>query len=164
MIWRLALISFVLSAPAAAQEQSAYRVGMKIAQGRGYDNADCYARVFARHAVAVERESGRRGWHAASTPEYNAEQRSRCGIDRLQARTPRRQAQADGAGSIPYRIGLGLAAHRDIYGASGRCYARIFETFASRVPSPDRNIRYGVFGAAEQGFARELQRSCGLSY
>lgn len=162
MVWRAALIGFFLTAPALGQEMSAYRVGLGIAQQRGYANADCYARVFASHAVIVERQDGRRGWRAASTPAYNAEQRSRCGVDRLQDLAARRQARPDGAGSIPYRIGLGLAARRNVYGASGACYARLFATYASRQPSGDRTIRYGMSSQTERVFGQDLQRSCGL--
>ncbi len=164
MIWLVALIGFYLTGSAYAQDGAAYRVGLRVAESRGYQNADCYARVFARHAVVVESPDGRRGWRAASTPAYNAEQRSRCGVDRLQDLAARRQARADGAGSVAYRIGLGLAAQRNIYGASGACFGRVFAAHASQQPSPDRRIRYGVSGASEHVFARELQRSCGLIY
>ncbi len=164
MMWRAVLIGLCLSGTAQAQDDSAFRIGLRIAQARGYDNAECYARVFARHAVIVERLDGRRGWRAASTPAYNAEQRSRCGIDRLQDRATGSPARVDAAGSIPYRIGLSLAAHRQIWGASAKCFARTFATYAVRQPTPGRETRYGLPGATEHVFAQDLQRSCGLIY
>jgi hypothetical protein len=164
MIWRVVLIGFCLTGTAHAQDDTAFRIGFRIAQARGYDNADCYARVFARHAVLVERPDGRRGWRAASTPAYNAEQRSRCGIDRLQDVATRSPARMDAVGSIPYRIGLSLAAHRHIWGASAKCFARTFETYAVRRPAPGQQVTYGLPGASEHVFGQELRRSCGLTY
>ena len=80
----------------------------------------------------------------------------------VQVRGAGRTVQANGAGSVPYRIGLGLAAQRGIYGASGGCFARVFEASASQAPSPDRRIRYGVSGRDMPAFAQELQRRCGI--
>lgn len=155
--------AMVFATPALAQDRSAYEVGLQIAQRRSYGNSDCYARVFARHAVVVERASGRLGWHAASTPAYNAEQISRCGVDRRQRVAIQRQRPDNAAGPVPYRIGLGIAAQRGFYGPSGRCFARVFQGSASQQPSADRNIRYGISGQDMPAFNRELQLRCGLS-
>lgn len=160
-MWRLVFLGAILTAPALAQDRSAYEVGLRLAQSRGYENTDCYARVFAKHAVVVEKANGRRGWYAASTPAYNADQSSRCGINRLE-RSAHREKPAGGAGSIPYRIGVSLAAQRGIYGPSASCFARVFEANASRQPSPDRKIRYGISGRDMDSFNREVQRRCGL--
>lgn len=81
-----------------------------------------------------------------------------------QERMPRSPAQANGAGSVSYRIGLGLAAQRGIYGASGGCYARVFEASASQQRSPDHRIRYGISGRDMPAFARELQQRCGILF
>ena len=50
MGWGILLMAACMGGPALAQE-GAYRAGMRVATMRGYDNADCYARVFAKHAV-----------------------------------------------------------------------------------------------------------------
>lgn len=164
MMWRVVLIGLCLTGTAEAQDDSAYRIGLRIAQARGYDNVECYARVFAKHAVVVERSDGRRGWRAVSTPAYNAEQRSRCGVDRLQAIDGRDPARMGAAGSIPYRIGLSLAAQRQVWGASAKCFARTFATYAVKMPAPRPQTRYGLPGAIEHVFAQDLQRSCGLIF
>jgi hypothetical protein len=79
-----------------------------------------------------------------------------------QERVVQSPVRANGAGSIPYRIGLGLAAQRGIYGASGGCFARVFEASASQQPSPGPRIRYGIPGRDMPAFSRELQRRCGI--
>ncbi|MFJ5368462.1 hypothetical protein ACIPIA_04490, partial [Bosea sp. CER48] len=116
ILWGIAAALTGASGPALAQQGTAYSAGLRVAQARGYENADCYARVFAKHAVVVERPNGRRSWYASSTPAYKAEQRSRCGIDRLQdmaMRQPARSASRAATGHSPaiaQRIGLTLAA------------------------------------------------------
>lgn len=45
-MWRLVFLGAILASPAVAQDRSAYDVGFRIAQSRGYENTDCYARVF----------------------------------------------------------------------------------------------------------------------
>lgn len=81
-----------------------------------------------------------------------------------QERVARSPVQTNGAGSIPYRVGLGLAAQRGIYGASGGCFAQVFEASASQQPSSDHRIRYRVSGRDMPAFSRELQRRCGILF
>ncbi|QEL23021.1 hypothetical protein FQV39_10920 [Bosea sp. F3-2] len=171
IIWGISFVAACLSGPAFAQQGSAYSAGLRVAQARGYENADCYARVFAKHAVVVEKPNGRRGWYAASTPAYNAEQRSRCGIDRLQDLAVRQMARGSGRASgtghspaIAQRIGLALAARHGYSGSNAACFARTYATYASPQPSQNGRIMYGVSGASEHVFAQELTRSCRLTY
>lgn len=166
--WGILFVAACLGGPALAQQGSAYSAGLRVAQARGYENADCYARVFAKHAVVVEKPNGRRGWYAASTPAYNAEQRSRCGIDRLQDMAVRQTARGGGgtghSPAIAQRIGLGLAARHGYSGSNAACFARIYAVYASPQPSQNGRVMYGVSGASEHVFAQELMRSCRLTY
>ena len=162
--WGILLVAACVGGPALAQE-SAYRAGLRVATARGYDNADCYARVFAKHAVVVERPSGRLSWYAPSTPAYNAEQRSRCGVDRLQDLAARRGSgslsapRAQGGG---YRSGLRVAAQRGYSGSDASCFARTYATFASLQPVGGR-VTYAIAGSSMHPYSQELFRSCGLS-
>ncbi len=166
--WGILLVAAWASGPALAQG-SAYQAGLRVATTRGYDNADCYARVFAKHAVVVERPDGRRSWSAASTPAYNAEQRSRCGVDRLQDLAGRRGAERFGAAGAPrprggvYGLGLHLAAERGYSGRDAACFARNYATFASPQPAESGRVRYAIAGASMHIYSQELFRACGLS-
>ncbi len=151
-----------------AQTVTAYESGLRVAQRRGYGNAECYARVFARHAVVVEKVDGRRNWYAASTPAYNAEQRSRCGIDRLADISSRRAMR--GSAIRParptrsaYATGLQVAAERGHGGQRAVCFARIFSSYASASQRPDGRVHYVVEGRSVSVYALELQSSCGIS-
>ncbi len=159
----------VTSESALAQNLTAYESGLRLAQRRGYANAECYGRVFAKHAVVVEDPSGRRAWQAASTPAYNAEQRRRCGVDRLTDLAERRQAQqtssllAPRIGRSAYRAGLNLAAKRGHTGSNASCYARTFARFASASPSENGAATYSVYGLSMNAYTAELFRNCGIS-
>lgn len=109
----------------------------------------------ARMLFGIQSVNGYCHWDNRLADAINA-----CAV--RQERVAQRPVQANGAGSIPYRIGLGLAAQRGIYGASGGCFARVFEASASQAPSPDRRIRYGVSGRDMPAFGQELQRRCGI--
>ena len=164
----VAAMLLVGSNAALAQTVTAYQSGLRIAEGRGYANAGCYAQVFAKHAVVVEKADGRRNWHAASTPAYNAEQRQRCGIDRLADISSRRTMRATAirprrpAGSA-YATGLQVAAERGHGGERAACYARIFSSYASASQRPDGRVHYVVEGRSVPVYALELQSSCGIS-
>lgn len=109
----------------------------------------------ARMLFGIQSVNGYCHWSNRLADEINA-----CAA--RQQRVARSPVQANGAGSVPYRIGLGLAAQRGIYGASGNCFARVFETSASQQRSPDHRIRYGISGRDMPAFSRELQRRCGI--
>mgnify|MGYP003393620646 CR=1 FL=1 len=153
---------------AQAQTMSAYQVGLGIAQQRGYANAGCYAEVFARHAVVVERSDGRRGWNAASTPAYNAEQRRRCGVDRLADIAERRQARSNpfaaprGSGNVN-SAGLRVAAQRGYQGEKAACFARTYAVFASPQPNGSGRVGYAIAGRSESSYSAELYRACGIT-
>jgi hypothetical protein len=167
----VAAMLLLCSNAALAQTVTAYQSGLRIAQGRGYANAGCYAQVFAKHAVVVEKANGRRNWHAASTPAYNAEQRSRCGVDRLADIAVRRQARVSGGNRYAgprsqggaYVMGVRIAAQRGYSGERAHCFARVFTSHAVFRPSP---LRSGVvdwnapIGPAMRG---EMQSQCGIS-
>ncbi|WNJ88916.1 hypothetical protein [Bosea sp. 685] len=153
---------------ALAQTVTAYQSGLRIAQGRGYANAGCYAQVFAKHAVVVERADGRRNWHAASTPAYNAEQRSRCGIDRLADVSSRRAMRATAMrparpASSAYATGLQVASEYGHGGSRAACFARVFSTYASTSQRRDGRVYYIVEGRSVPVYALELRSSCGIS-
>lgn len=162
--WGILLVAACMGGPAFAQE-GAYRAGLRVATARGYDNADCYARVFAKHAVVVEKPNGRLSWYAPSTPAYNAEQRSRCGVDRLQDLAARR-----GSGSLStqpsqaggYRAGLRVAAQRGYHGSDASCFARTFATFASLQPVGGR-VTYAIAGASMHPYSQALFQACRIS-
>ena len=171
IVWGISFVVACLSGPAFAQQGSAYSAGLRVAQGRGYANADCYARVFAKHAVVIEKPNGRRSWYASSTPAYNAEQRDRCGIDRLQDMAVRRPVRGGGSPvasghspAVAQRIGLALAARHGYSGSNAACFARTYAVYASPQPSQNGRIIYGVSGASEHVFAQDLMRSCRLTY
>jgi len=169
VFWSVALVATCLSGAASAQQGSAYGVGLRIAQMRGYASADCYARVFAKHAIVVENDRGQRGWRAPSTPAYNAEQRSRCGVDRLQDLAMRRGAERFGAAGSPrprggvYGLGLKVAAERGYSGSDAACFARTYATFASPHPAPRGHVTYVIAGASMHSYSQELFRACGIS-
>jgi hypothetical protein len=78
-------MALMLSQPAVAQDKSgAYRVGLKIADQRGYANPDCYARVFANYATEVQNPENPKvkRYRAAASAGYKAELWQRCGIGR----------------------------------------------------------------------------------
>ncbi len=172
MRWLISALVFLCAAgQASAQTKSAYAVGLDLAHRRGYDNANCYATVFARHAVKVEKANGRRGWFAASTPAYNAEQRQHCGIDRLSGiRAEREAGRVSGEASSgaraaggAYRQGLRIARQRGYSGAKADCLARVFVRHATLRPSP---FRAGVVDwSARSGPALrgEMHSICGIS-
>lgn len=169
--WGISFVAACLAGPALAQQGSAYDVGLRLAQGRGYANADCYARVFAKHAVVVEKQNGRRSWYASSTPAYNAEQRSRCGIDRLADLAERRQGaqRPTGqslAGPSPqdgaYRHGLRIARQRGYSGSKAHCLANVFKSHATFQPSP---LRAGVVdwsATISHALRGEMYSQCGI--
>jgi len=165
VVWASFLLASCLGGAAFAQDISAYQSGLRLATSRGYDNPECYARVFAKHATVVERPDGRRRWFAASTPAYNAEQRSRCGVDRLQDLAARRGSASSGAapskGTL-YRAGLGVAAQRGYSGQDASCFARNYATFAS-LQTVEGRVTYAIPGASMHSYSQELFRSCRLS-
>lgn len=145
-----------------AQDLPAYETGIRLAQRRGYDNAECYGRVFARHAVVVERPGGRKSWFAASTPAYNAELRRRCGVDRLGDLRERTGSPTGRAGSA-YRAGLRVAAQRGYSGEQAACFARTYARFAYETPVAGSPRGYAVAGGSSNAYRAELFRSCGIS-
>lgn len=170
---RIAGIAFVMAAclggAAWGQDRSARSVGLEVAQSRGYANAECYARVFAKHAVIVERPDGRRGWYAPSTPAYNAEQRARCGIDRLEDIAARREAQRFAAPGAPrprggvHGIGMRVAAERGYTGGQASCFARVYTTYASPRPAPQGKVAYAIAGGSMRAYSQDLFQRCGIS-
>ncbi len=164
-----------------AQTKTAYQVGVDVAQKRGYSNSDCYARVFARHAVAVVYPSGSRGWSAASTPAYNNELRQRCGVDRLGdmaakrqqaprlASAPQRQLTSRGAVEAPqtrsgaYATGLAIAHQRGHAGAKANCYARVFVSHAYYRPNPNKVGVVGWAATIGPAYQGEMFSQCGIS-
>lgn len=169
IIWGISFAVACLSGPAVAQQGSAYSTGLRVAQARGYENADCYARVFAKHAVIIEKPGGGRSWLASSTPAYNAEQRSRCRIDRLQDLAARQEARRSGAMGAPrpsgtaYSAGLRVAAQRGYSGSDATCLARTFAVFAAPYPNPNGRPNYAVEGANMRSYTQELFRACQIS-
>lgn len=128
----------VVGESALAQDMPAYETGVRLAQRRGYDNPECYGRVFAKHAVVVEKPNGRKSWFAASTPAYNAEQQRRCGVNRLGDLRQRRQQPGPVTSQYrggAYQAGLRIAASRGYSGAVAACFARVFANQASVGPS-----------------------------
>lgn len=169
-VLKLAIAAMLLlgSNAALAQTVTAYQSGLRVAEGRGYANAGCYAQVFAKHAVVVEKANGRRNWYAASTPAYNAEQRSRCGVDRLADRAARRQTQEAGAYLVPrsrgaYSAGLRVAVQRGHSGEKAACFARTYATFASTRPSANGRVARAISGRHETAYTAELFSQCGIS-
>ncbi|MGO4674746.1 hypothetical protein AB4Z40_17785 [Bosea sp. 2YAB26] len=159
------------SSAASSQTITTYQTGLRLAQKRGYANAECYAQVFARHAVVVEKASGNRGWFAPSTPAYNAELRRRCGVDRLADLAARKPARIAGRNTYAgpqtqggaYLAGTKIAAQRGYSGDKVACFARVFAEHATFRPSP---IRTGfVDWSANLGPAitGEMQSQCGIS-
>jgi len=165
------LAAFLIAAagPAAAQTRPAYAVGLDIARSRFYADPACYAAVFARHAVLVEKRDGRTGWVAASTPAYNAEQRRRCGIDRMaemRREAPpaanRMSADPQGPGGA-YRQGLRIARQRGFSGGQAECVARIFVRHATLRPSPYRAGVVDWHARSGPALRREMFSACGAS-
>lgn len=169
IVWGILSIAACLAEPAFAQQGTAYEAGLRVAQGRGYSNADCYARVFAKHAVIVEKASGRRGWYATSTPAYNAEQRSRCGIDRLEDLAARREARRFAAPGAPrprggvHSLGMKVAAERGYTGSQASCFARVYATYASPQPAERGRVQYAISGASMRVYSQDLFQRCGIS-
>jgi hypothetical protein len=151
---------------ALAQDMPAYETGVRLAQRRGYDNAECYGRVFARHAVVVEKPGGRRSWFAASTPAYNAELQRRCGVDRLgdlrQRRQPPNSVTSQYRGGA-YQAGMRIAASRGYSGAVAACFARVFANQASVGPSSLRAGRMTWGAYLTPSIRGEMHRQCGIS-
>jgi hypothetical protein len=151
---------------AVAQDLPAYETGVRLAQRRGYDNADCYGRVFARHAVVIEKPGGRRSWFAASTQAYNAELQRRCGVDRLGDLRQRRQQPGPVTSQYrggAYQAGLRIAAARGYSGPAAVCFARVFANQASVGPSSLRAGRMTWGAYLTQSIRGEMHRQCGLS-
>lgn len=167
--WGISFVAACLAGPALAQQGSAYDAGLRVAQGRGYANADCYARVFAKHAVVVEKQNGRRSWYASSTPAYNAEQRSRCGIDRLEDLAARREATRFSAPDAPrprggvHGLGMKVAAERGYTGSQASCFARVYATYASPQPAERGRVQYAISGASMRVYSQDLFQRCGIS-
>ena len=168
-VWGIAFAVACLAGPALAQQGSAYSAGLRVAQGRGYANADCYARVFAKHAVIIEKAGSQRGWYAPSTPAYNAEQRSRCGIDRLQDIAAGRNAQRFAAPGAPrirggmHGAGMRVAAQRGYGGSEANCFARVYAVYASPQPAERGRVRYAIPGRSMSAYSQELFQRCGIS-
>jgi hypothetical protein len=169
-------------AVAQAQTRTAYQVGINVAQKRGYSNTDCYAKVFAKHAVAVVYSNGSRGWSAASTPAYNNELRQRCGVDRLGDMAAKRQQAPRMAGTPPqapllsrgpveapqtrsgaYATGLAIARQRGHSGEKANCYARVFVTHAYYRPNPNRVGVVGWAATIGPAYQGEMFSQCGIS-
>ncbi|MGX1787219.1 hypothetical protein ACWIGM_10795 [Bosea sp. NPDC055332] len=155
----------VVGESALAQDLPAYETGVRLAQRRGYDNADCYGRVFAKHAVVVEKPGGRRSWFAASTQAYNAELQRRCSVDRLgdiRQRAAAREAPSNSAGGS-YRAGLRVAAQRGYQGEKASCFARTYATYAYEKPVAGSPRGYAVPGRSSNAYRAELFQRCGIS-
>lgn len=167
MIGCIALAALVLAEEGAlAQSMSAYETGVRLAQRRGYDNVECYGRVFARYAVVVERADGRRGWLAASTQAYNAELQRRCGVDRLGDLRQRRQQSGPVTSQYrggAYQAGLRIAAKRGYSGPAAACFARVFANQASVGPSSLRAGRMTWGAYLTPSISGEMHRQCGIS-
>ncbi|WP_186418958.1 hypothetical protein [Bosea sp. CS1GBMeth4] len=148
---------------ALAQDLPAYETGIRLAQRRGYDDAECYGRVFAKHAVVVEHHSGRKSWFAASTPAYNAELQRRCGVDRLGDLRQRRAGASSGRAGSAYRAGLRVATQRGYAGEQAACFARTYAHFAYETPVAGSPRGYAVAGGSSNAYRAELFRSCGIS-
>ena len=153
---------------ALSQTNTAYQSGLQLAQRRGYVNANWYAQVFARHAVVVEGTNGKRSWFAPSTPAYNAEQRQRCGVDRLADLAARRDARPSASqsssGRRAYAAGLRVAAERGHTGAKASCFAGTYATFASVQPSRTGGRGgYAISGHSETAYVGQLFSQCGIS-
>lgn len=153
----------VVGESALAQDMPAYETGVRLAQRRGYENAECYGRVFAKHAVVVEKPSGRKSWFAASTPAYNAEQQRRCGIDRLGDFRQRAAGSSSGRAGSAHRAGLRVAARRGHSGEQAACFARTYALFAYETPVPGSPRGYAIAGRSDSAYRAELFRSCGIS-
>ncbi len=165
----LVLCAVLWGGVASGQTVTAYQSGLSLARSRGYENPECYARVFAKHAVVVEKGGGRRGWFAPSTPAYNAEQRARCGIDRLTDMAARREAQRFAAPGAPrirgglYGAGLRVAAERGYSGADAACFAKTYAVYATPQPAPSGQVKYAIPGASHRAYAQELFGNCRIS-
>lgn len=153
------------SAEVQAQSMPAYETGLRLAQRRGYDNPECYGRVFAKHAVVVEHPNGRQAWFAASTPAYNAELQRRCGVDRLgdlRQRAASAGPSSRGSGA-PYRAGLRVAAQRGYDGEQASCFARVYASFAFETPVGNGRRGYAIAGQSDNAYRATLFQSCGIS-
>lgn len=180
----VAASAFVVCTGTIAQSQTrtAYQVGVNVAQKRGYTNTDCYAKVFAKHAVAVVYSNGSRGWSAASTPAYNNELRQRCDVDRLGDMAAKRQqaprltsgpqqvprtsngpAEAPQTRAGAYATGLVIARQRGFSGNQANCYARIFVTHAFYNPHPLKTGVVGWVANIGPAFRGEMFSQCGIS-
>jgi hypothetical protein len=146
----IALAALVLCTAdiAQAQTRTAYQVGVSVAQTRGNANTDCYARVFARHAVAVVYPNGSRGWSAASTPTYNNELRQRCGVDRLGDMAAKRQQAPRAARGNTHSGGLRLAGQSGYTGANAACFAKVYSNYASQYPRAGGPNTVAIAGGA----------------
>lgn len=160
----IALAASMLAGESAlAQDMPAYETGVRLAQRRGYSNAECYGRIFAKHAVVVEHHSGRKSWFAASTPAYNAEQQRRCGVDRLGDLRQRAAGSSSGRTGSVHRAGLRVAAQRGYSGEQAACFARTYALFAYETPVPGSPRGYAIAGRSDDAYRAELFRSCGIS-
>lgn len=163
------LVTVMVSAGLAqAQTKTAYQVGLGIAQKRGYANADCYAKVFARHAVVTENANRQRNWFAASTPAYNADQLKTCGVDRLANTAPQRAlpaapASAGYTSNSGYAAGLNGARKSGYTGADAACYAKVYATYASQYPSAGGPGTWAIDGRSVERFRLELHSTCRIS-
>lgn len=172
---------------ALAQSRTAYQVGLQVAQARGASDPDCYARVFARHARVVEDGYGRRGWHAASTPQYNAEIQRRCGFDRRAAMRaggpPARPvvarpaimrpvvvvpAQGYGGGRVSANghpaggaYGSGLGHALKIGHHNPQCYAQVWSRYAYPVQQQDGKPGYWWRVDSTAAFRADMKSQCG---
>lgn len=177
MLWfvNAAVLSIGVAAalPAAAQTKTARQVGLEVAARRGVSNPVCYATVFAKHARVVENANGARGWNAQSTPAYNAELRSRCGVDRLaimrgENATGSRQRgsrlvvnTSAQPGNSAYAAGYRLATQRGY--ANKDCFARWYARNASPMPVtiPGATVQYAIWGRHHN--RHDLWQECRIS-
>lgn len=167
--------------PASAQTLTPYQIGADVAKRRGYADTDCYAKVFVKHAVFVRYASGKTGWSAASTPEYNNELRRRCGIDRLGDIWARAAGHSGGTPAAwprgfpnerfetprsrggAYATGLVIARQRGHTGEAASCYARVFVAHASYRPNPNKSGVVGWVADIGPAFRGEMFNQCGIS-
>ena len=148
--------------PASAQTKTARQVGLDVAAQRGVPNPDCYARVFEKYARVVERANGTRSWNAQSTPAYNAELKSRCGVDRLAIlrATP---SAASGSSRGAYRAGLKLAGDRGYQGAQAQCFAGVYQAHAARTATPVGKTGNWYSAPVGPSYVGELWNKCQIS-
>ena len=145
-----------------AQTKTARHVGLEVAARRGVTNPACYARVFEKYARVVESANGARSWNTQSTPAYNAELKSRCGIDRLAIRRAAPTTPAIGSRGA-FSAGLKLAGDRGYQGEKAQCYARVYQAHAAPTATPVGKTGNWYSAPAGPSYVGELWSKCQIS-